>query len=94
MDERTEQEARLFVRYEARIVRVEEACDACHEWRKKYGQIVDELKVGDEIARAVAKRLKEERTFALTRVQFALAFAALCVPPVLTAVLVKVLGKG
>lgn len=82
------------MRYEARIVRVEQACEVCAVWRDKYGRIVDELKVGDEIARAVAKRLKDERTFALSRVQLVLAFAALCVPSVLTAVLVKVLGKG
>lgn len=87
MPGRDEYEADLFRRYEARIVALEVDVSAHHEEWKHYKALVDKHETDRMIAQAIADKIVEQRSFALTRRQVAVATVALFLPTTVGALL-------
>lgn len=87
MGTRDEYEGDLFRRYEARIVTLELKVEALEGDVKKYAGIVDVLHEASLVAAALKVKLERARLGTLSRVQIAVAVAAILVPPFLSAAL-------
>lgn len=94
MDERSEYEADLFRRYEARIVKLELRCDDFELYVKKWTPVVEKLRDAELIATALAAKLDLARRGALSKWQIAVAICAVFVPPLLTMGLTLLVLKG
>lgn len=77
----------MFRRYEVRIVTLELKVADLEQFETKYAPIVDALQSAALMATALAAKLDQARRGTLSRVQIAVAIAALFVPSALTAAL-------
>jgi hypothetical protein len=93
VDDRTEHEAELFTRYEARIVRLELRVDDLEDFKKRYAPIVDTLRDEQLVGIALAAKAELARRGVLPRWQVTIAIMALFVPPVVTAALTLLIVK-
>lgn len=93
MEERQRYEAEVFNRLESRLVAVEVLTAALNAFRVQYQPLVDALVTDVEVEKRVKEALRRERSIVLTRVQVTIAILALCIPSVLTYVLVQYAGK-
>lgn len=82
---RDEYEGDLFRRYEARIVALEIGLRDLAATVAADSKIVSELRDAKLLADAIAERLNEGRRWTVTKLQVAVAIAALVVPPTLGA---------
>lgn len=94
MGERYENEAALFVRYEARIVALELAQEELSSTCARYWPIVDNLRDSALVAQKLAEALGQQARTKLTKVHVALAVLALFTPSVVSALLTYALLKG
>lgn len=88
-DDALEREAHRFITYESRIVACELEIDRFDKWIRKYEPIVDKLRDSNLLAADIANRVAQQRRSLLTKVTVFAALAAVFIPPVLTALLVK-----
>lgn len=86
---RAEYEGEIFRRLESRLVAVEIKADGNAARLSKLEPIVGDLRDRNLLADAIADRVKEHGRHVVTKVTVACAIAAVLVPPVLTALLVK-----
>lgn len=89
---RAEYEGEIFRRLESRLVAVEIKAEGNAGRLGKLEPIVADLRDKDLLADAIADRVKEHGRTMVSRVTIAAALAAVFIPPVLTAFLVKLLS--
>ena len=93
MDDRTRHQGDLFTRYEARIVALEIVLEDVRHDCEHYWPIVEQLRDGKIVADAVAKKLLEDTTLGMSKVNLWLMAAGLLVPaavgPLVTVLLIK-----
>lgn len=93
MGERDEQyEAELFLRIESRLVAVEIRGEGNAVRLSKLEPVVAELRDKELLADAIADKVRDRGRTMVTRATIAAAVAALFVPPVITALLVRYLA--
>lgn len=91
MGERYENEAALFVRYEARIVALELAQEELSSTCARYWPIVDDLRDSALVATKLAEALGQQARTKLTKVHIALGIAALFMPAIVGSLLTALL---
>jgi hypothetical protein len=94
VDDRTRQEGGLYARYEVRIALLEVRYAELEADGKHYWPIVESLRDNRLVADEIARRLREQRTFTLTKVQLLVGLGALFVPSVVGAVVTALLLRG
>lgn len=93
MDDRQRDEADLYRRYEARIVRLELRVDDLEAFEAKYAPIVDTLREAQLVAVALVAKADLARRGVLPKWQIVIAVLALFVPSILTATLTFLILK-
>lgn len=86
---RAEYEGEVFRRLESRLVAVEIKSEGNAVRIGKLEPVVGELRDKDMLASAIAERVREGGRDLVSRVTIMCAVAALVVPPIITALLVK-----
>lgn len=90
MGDRDEQyEAEVFLRIESRLVAVEIKAEANAVRLSRLEPVVAELRDKELLADAIADRVRDRGRTMVTRATVAAAVAAVFVPPIITALLVK-----